>query len=133
MKRILSHSVVLVCLMSFSFACSSTTMIRSTDPEAKIYLDGELKGKGAVSQSDTKIIGSTTMVRLQREGCEERTFSYSRNEEFDVGACIGGVFLLFPFLWIQKYKPEHNYEYTCTPLASAVPAAAPARAPRARK
>ena len=56
-------------------------------------------------------------MRLQKDGCEEKTFSFSRNEEFDTGACIGGVFLLVPFLWIQKYKPERTYEYICSPLA----------------
>jgi hypothetical protein len=40
----------------------------------------------------------------------------SRNEEFNVGACIGGVLVLFPFLWIMNYKPEHTYELT--PLQS---------------
>jgi hypothetical protein len=34
----------------------------------------------------------------------------SRNEEFDVLACIGGVFVLVPFLWIMKYKPVHQFE-----------------------
>ncbi len=27
--------------------------------------------------------------------------------------CAGGVFVLVPFLWIQKYKAEHVYEYEC--------------------
>ena len=115
MKRLLSQFVTALSLFSF-VACSSTTTIRSTDPEAKIYVDGELRGRGSVTHSDSKIIGSTTMVKLQKDGCEEQSFSFQRNEEFDVGACIGGVFLLFPFLWIQKYKPERTYEYNCRPL-----------------
>jgi len=89
-------------------------MIRSTDPEAKIYVDGEFKGKGNVTHTDTKIIGSTTSVRLEKEGCEPAFFTFSRNEEFDAGACAGGVFVLVPFLWVQKYKAERTYEYVCT-------------------
>lgn len=50
---------------------------------------------------------------MKKEGCETQTFMFSRNEEFDAGACAGGVFLLFPFLWIQKYRPMHNYEFEC--------------------
>lgn len=46
MKHILAQAVVVVSLVSF-MASSSTTLIRSTDPEAKIYLDGELRGKGS--------------------------------------------------------------------------------------
>jgi hypothetical protein len=36
----------------------------------------------------------------------------TRNEQFSVGACIGGVLVLVPFLWIMEYKPEHSYELT---------------------
>ena len=98
-------------------ACSSTTLIRSTDSNAKIYVDGELKGTGTATHTDTKIIGSTTSVRLEKAGCEPQFFNFSRNEEFDAGACAGGVFVLVPFLWVQKYKPERTYEYNCTPKA----------------
>lgn len=95
-------------------ACSSTTTIRSTDQDAKIYIDSEFKGKGVVTHTDTKMMGSSTSVRMEKEGCEPVFYNFSRNEEFDAGACAGGVFVLVPFLWIQKYKPEHVYEYTCT-------------------
>ncbi len=90
-------------------------MIRSTDPKAKIFIDGEYVGTGSVPHSDQKIIGSPTYVKLERPGCQTDAHIFSRNEEFDVGACIGGVFLLVPLLWIQKYKPEHVYDYTCKP------------------
>ena len=96
-------------------ACSSTTFIRSTDSDAKIYIDGEYKGKGTASHTDTKTIGSVTSVRLEKAGCEPRSFQFSRNEEFDAGACAGGVFLLVPFLWVQRYKAERTYEFECEP------------------
>ena len=99
-------------------SCSSTTLIRSTDPSVKIYVDGEYAGKGVVSHTDTKTVGSTTSVRFEKAGCEPRFFNMSRSEEFDVGACIGGVFVLVPFLWIQKYKAEHNYEFECEAKAT---------------
>ena len=57
MKKIL----ILLILLNL-VACSSTTMIRSTDQDAKIYVDGEFKGKGSVTHTDTKIVGSTTNV-----------------------------------------------------------------------
>jgi hypothetical protein len=109
-------NVVLVALAAaYLVGCSSTTMIRSTDSQAKIYVDGELKGTGVATHTDTKTIGSTTSVRIEKAGCEPMFYNFSRNEEFDAGACAGGVFVLVPFLWIQKYKPEHTYEYNCTP------------------
>jgi hypothetical protein len=113
MKNVL-HMFLATMAVIGMIGCSSTTLIRSTDPEAKIYVDGEYKGKGQYSHTDTKTIGSTTNVRLEKPGCEPMTFNFARNEEFDAGACAGGVFLLVPFLWVQKYKAERTYEYTCT-------------------
>lgn len=106
---------LLLGLLSVSLfaSCSSTTLIRSTDSQAKIYIDGEFKGTGAATHTDTKIVGSTNSVRIERPGCEPAFYTFSRNEEFDAGACAGGVFVLVPFLWIQKYKPERTYEYNC--------------------
>lgn len=94
----------------FLTSCASTTMIHSTPIGAKVYLNGENVGTTPYEHSDTKILGSTTTVRLQKEGYEELSTSFSRNEKADVGAIIGGVFFLFPFLWTMKYKPSHNYE-----------------------
>ena len=88
-------------------------MIRTTDPSAKIYADGELIGTGAGTYSDTKtILSSATEIKIQKAGCAPVTERISRSE-FDVGACIGGVFLAVPFLWIEKYKSEYNFEYSC--------------------
>lgn len=105
--------VCLTLALANMFACSSTTMIRSTDSAAKIYVDGEYKGKGTVSYTDTKIVGSSTSVRVEKEGCAPQFYNMTRSEEFDVGACAGGVFVLVPFLWVMKYKPDHTYEYIC--------------------
>lgn len=100
-------------LLAFSFflvSCSSTTMIQSSPGAAKVYLNGEPVGVTPYTHSDTKIVGSTTNVRLEKEGYETLNTSFSRNEEADVGAIIGGIFVLFPFLWTMKYKPVHTYE-----------------------
>ena len=88
-------------------------MVRSSDSDAKIFIDGEFKGKGMATHTDQKTVGSTTQVRLEKDGCEPQHYVFSRNEEFDVGACIGGFLVLVPFLWIQRYKPERTYDYTC--------------------
>jgi len=93
--------------------CSSTTQITSTDPDAKIFIDGNYMGKGSVSYSDTKIVGSTTNVRLEKKGCDPMNYNLSRSESFDAGACAGGVFVLVPFLWVMKYNPQHTYSYEC--------------------
>jgi hypothetical protein len=94
-------------------SCSSTTIIRISDPEAKIYIDGVPRGKGSIIYSDTKVVGSVTMVKVKKDGCDEQNYIISRNEEFQVGPCIGGFFVLIPWLWIMGYQKEHYYEYVC--------------------
>jgi hypothetical protein len=109
MKTIL----VLILIGALTASCSSTTLISVTDKEAKVYIDGEYKGKGGATHTDTKIVGSTTSVVLKKKGCEPKTYTFSRSEEFDAGACLGGVFVLVPFLWVMKYKPVRTYEFEC--------------------
>ncbi|MBA3899624.1 MAG: PEGA domain-containing protein [Bacteroidetes bacterium] len=93
-------------------SCASTTMIQSNPSGAKVYLNGEPVGTTPYTHRDTKIIGSTTMVRLEKEGYGPLNTSFSRDEEVDVGAVIGGIFVLVPFLWTMKYKPTRTYELT---------------------
>lgn len=106
---------ILAGLMMLTFAaCSSTTTIRSSDPSTKIYVDGEMRGTGMVSITDSKIVGSTTSYRLERPGCQPQFGQFSRNEQMSVGALLGGLVLVVPFLWIMEYKPEHYVEFSCT-------------------
>jgi PEGA domain-containing protein len=121
MTRGWSRAVAGVIAAVFFAGCASTTIIKTSPPGAKVYLDGEMVGRTPYTMTDTKIVGSTTHVRLELEGYESYTASVSRNEQFSVGACIGGVLVLVPFLWIMDYKPEHSYELT--PLKQPPPAA----------
>ncbi|HZK03772.1 MAG TPA: PEGA domain-containing protein [Bacteroidaceae bacterium] len=93
-------------------SCVSTTIIQSNPSGAKIYLNGELLGTTPYIHRDTKIVGSTTTVKLEKERYDPLNTSFSRDEEVDVGAIIGGIYILFPFLWTMKYKPTHTYELT---------------------
>lgn len=100
-------------LLSFAIilsGCASTTMFQTTPSGAKLYLDGMPVGNTPYTYSDTKIVGSTTTVKLTMDGYEELNTTISRNEEVDVGAIIGGLFIWIPFLWVMKYKPIHAYE-----------------------
>lgn len=95
----------------FLFAsCASTTMIKCNVPDANLYLDGMKVGNAPYSMTDTKIVGSTTTVKIEKEGYETLNTIISRDEEADVGAIIGGLFIWVPFLWTMKYKPLHYYE-----------------------
>jgi hypothetical protein len=73
-------------------------------------MNEEYKGVTPLSYSDTKIVGSITSVRFEKEGYETLYTTLTRNERADVGAIIGGIFFLFPFLWTMQYNPTHMYE-----------------------
>ena len=105
--RLISLLIAVSVLIS---GCASTTIIHSIPEGVKVYLNEEFAGTTPYLHSDTKIVGSTTRVRLEKEGYETLHTSFSRDEEVDAGAIIGGIFVLVPFLWTMKYKPAHTYE-----------------------
>lgn len=102
-------ALLLAVVILFS-GCASTTLIQSIPGEAKIYIDGQPVGKTPYSHTDTKIVGSTTSVKLVKEGYEDFYASFSRTERADVGAIIGGIFCWIPFLWTMEYNPIRTYE-----------------------
>jgi hypothetical protein len=103
---LLSAGIVLFILPG----CSSTTMISSKPEGAKLYMDEQYKGTTPYSYSDTKIVGSSTPLRLELEGYAPFRTTLVRSERADVGAIIGGIFVLVPFLWTMQYNPDHTYE-----------------------
>ncbi len=94
-------------------ACSSTTTIRSSDPAARIYVNGEYIGTGQADYTDRKVAFSNNKVVLKKAGCSPVNYSFRRNEDPDVGAIVGGILVGIPFLWITEYKDQHAYEYDC--------------------
>jgi hypothetical protein len=93
-------------------ACSSTTVIRSNPPGARVFLDDQPVGVTPYAMSDTKIVGTQTRVRLEYPGLRPHSAIIQRNEKFDVLACIGGFLVLVPFLWIMGYNDEHYFDIT---------------------
>lgn len=103
----------LVCVILLAIVisgCASTTVLNSNPNGATVYLNGEKVGTTPYTHTDTKIVGSTTTVQLKKDGYQDLTTTFSRNEDVNVGAVIGGLFVLFPFLWTMDYKPIHTYE-----------------------
>ena len=49
-------------------SCASTTMIKSNPSGAKVYLNGEPFGTTPYNHRYTKIVGSTTTVKLEKDG-----------------------------------------------------------------
>jgi len=116
---LLKISFSLLLTMSL-FSCVSTTQIRAVNPETnntddnvKIYIDGQYKGSGLVSYSDTKIVGSTTSISLRKEGCRSEDQMMVRSERVNVGALVGGIFVWPILLWVMDYNPSRDYEFQC--------------------
>ena len=125
-KTVFLRSASIILAFSVLFAsCSSTTLIQTNPSGAKVYMNDEYKGVTPLSYSDTKIVGSASIVRLELEGYQPLNTVLTRNEAADVGAIIGGVFFLFPFLWTMKYNPVHTYELRPLNTASITQAEAP--------
>lgn len=105
--KVISFSLAVVILFA---SCSSSTMIVSNPSNAKLYVDGEMVGQTPYMHRDSKIVGSVTSVKIEKEGYIPLFSDFTKNEEADVGAIIGGLFVWIPFLWTMKYKSVHNYE-----------------------
>jgi hypothetical protein len=113
--------LLLIFLTLVLAACSSTTMIRSSDPQARIYVNGEYIGTGQAAYTDRKVAFSRNEVVIDKEGCMPSVYTFHRNEDPDGSAIIGGFLFTVPFLWVTEYKDEHAYEYDCRPAAANPP------------
>jgi hypothetical protein len=93
----------------FAASCSSTTVIQSEPPGARLFINGEYMGTTPYTLTDTKTAGTTNWVRLEMNGFETLYTSFSRTERVEVGAIVAGIFLWIPFAWGLKYKPYRSF------------------------
>ena len=107
--------ILLILCALLASACTSSTVIRSSDPDSRIYVNGEYLGTGSARYSDQKVAFSRNEVEIRKDGCRPETHSFRRSEEADVGAIIGGFLWTVPFLWVTEYKSRHAYEFHCDP------------------
>ena len=105
----LFQAVAVLTLCAFA-SCASTTVIQTQPPGARVIINGSVVGTTPYALTDTNIVGSTTHLRLEYPGYQPLDTVIVRNEELEVVALIGGIFLLVPLLWVMKYQPEHNYQ-----------------------
>lgn len=106
-------SFVCLSLLLLVSACTSTTNIKVSDPDARIYVNGEYIGMGRARYTDRKPAFSRQEVTLRRDGCAPQLHSFRRNERPDIGAIVGAYFLVLPVLWVTQYKDHRDYEFYC--------------------
>ena len=104
--KVISFSLAVII---FFASCSSSTMIVSNPSNAKLYVDAEMVGQTPYRHTDSKIVGSTTDIRIEKDGYKPLITDITKNEEADIGAIIGGLFVWVPFLWTLKYSPSHTF------------------------
>ena len=105
------RSVALMLVASVALAaCSSSTMIRTRPPGAKVYVNGEYIGESPARYRDSRILGATNDLEIEMDGYKDKRMTFTKDEKADVGAIIGGIFFLVPFLWTFGYKNNRLYE-----------------------
>jgi hypothetical protein len=109
MKNSINSICFLLSLLILFASCSSTTMISSNPSKAKLYIDGALVGETPYQHTDSKIVGSSMTLKIEKEGFKPLIATITKDEDVNVGAVIGGLFTLVPFLWTMNYNPIHNY------------------------
>jgi hypothetical protein len=102
----------LICIAALAAlgACSSGTSIRISDPDARIYVNGEYVGTGKGYYSDRKPAFTKQEVTVRKNGCEEQRYTFRRNERPDLGAIVSAYYLALPILWVTQYKGHHEFE-----------------------
>ena len=102
---------IFVLLAGFFFlsGCTSTTLIRSNPPGARVQVDGRPLGETPYLYTDMAVAGTIRTVTLKKEGYKDHN-AYIRREKFSVPNLIGGIFLIVPFVWILEYPPQYNFE-----------------------
>ncbi|MBW2661926.1 MAG: PEGA domain-containing protein [Deltaproteobacteria bacterium] len=101
--------ICFVVLNFFAVGCASKTLIKSRPEGAEVYIDNVRKGVTPLQYSDTAIAGSSKTLKLKKKGYRDFETKL-RKSEFQVGPCIGGALVLFPFVWILGYQEEQEFE-----------------------
>ncbi len=108
-NRGVSKGLIVLVILCFLFVgCSSSTLINSRPEGAALYIDGVRVGLTPYKYSDTAPLGTSKAVRLEKQGYKPLNTTI-RKDEFKVGPCIGGVLVLFPFIWLLGYPDMYEY------------------------
>ena len=110
LSKLFTYSSILILATTLFASCSSSTLIQSIPSGAKVYLDTEFAGTTPYYMKDMKLSWSRTSVEIKEEGYNNFRTTITKDEQVNVGAIIGGLFVWVPFVWVMDYKPTHTYE-----------------------
>lgn len=110
MKRIL---FLLLASSLFLVSCSSYTAIETNPPGAKVFVNQAYIGKSPVVYRDSKILGTSQIIKIEYPGYETLYAPLSRTEKPMVGPIVGGFFTGgITFLWALGYDEYRAFELT---------------------
>lgn len=102
------NKLALFLAILFFFQCSTTTRI-SSDPEgAHVFINEKSIGKTPLMVSRSDCVFYSHRIKLKLDGYHSVNSELEKEVKF--GACIGGWFLLLPFLWVYGPKEVHHYQ-----------------------
>jgi len=101
--------IALTIVFFFLFGCSSTTLIKSIPPGAKLSIEGQFVGETPHFYTDKAVAGTLKTVILKKEGYKDFS-GYIKREKLSVPDLIGAIFLIVPFVWILEYPPQYSFE-----------------------
>jgi len=113
-KEIINLPTKLVSIAIIGFflisSCSSSTIISSGPDNAELYVNGKFVGETPYELSNSSLSGTCLSLKLKSKGYINRHAKVCKNEEVNIGALIGGLLFLLPFVWIGGYQDYHHYE-----------------------
>ena len=106
-------SLFLAFLLLFTSCASTTTIgVIPRSVEAEIYADGKYIGDAPAVLKDSKISGAGTMITIVAEGYEDYKAYIEKSDHINMGALVGGIFLVVPYIWIMGYEPYYEFYLT---------------------
>jgi hypothetical protein len=105
--------ITLLLILSIFSSCSSSTIIRTGMPDAKIFINDQYYGTESAVYTDMKVSFLTSKIKVEKEGCQTMSYVLTKNDRFDYMALLGGLLMVVPLVWIMKYRPVYHLNYTC--------------------
>lgn len=111
------RTAALLSVATLSFACASTTVIRSNPPNAMIRsVEGGYSGVTPYTYTDTSVIGTQRTFTIEAPGYRPETLVIKR-DQWDTGrlalSIVGGLVFLVPYvgiLWSADYAPVYEVQ-----------------------
>lgn len=107
--RFIRILIYIFCFIFVFMGCASTTTIKSRPDGATVYMDNIKIGATPIRYSDTALAGTTKSLKLTKDGYKPLE-TVIRKSEFQWGPLIGGLLVLFPFIWILGYPDIYEFD-----------------------